>query len=83
MLKQKSRLSWLCEGDRNSKFYHAVIKACAAKKGMNLETEDGVFSSDKDVIGKAAVDHFSELFHGTLGPRPDYDFFLFDQLNTE
>ncbi|KAL9673914.1 hypothetical protein QQ045_030177 [Rhodiola kirilowii] len=83
MLKQKSRLNWLCEGDRNSKFYHATIKARAAKKVMNLEIEDGVFSSDRDVIGKAAVDHFSELFQGQPGSRPDYDFSLFDPLITD
>ncbi|KAL9661991.1 hypothetical protein QQ045_026819 [Rhodiola kirilowii] len=83
MICQKARLQWLADGDRNSKFFHAAIKARRARNLINLELPDGSFSSDRDLIGAQAVEHFSSLFKGPPSPEVDMDPNLFEKVITE
>lgn len=61
-LKQKSRVSWLKNGDSNNKFF---FNACKGRWNLNkillLEDDDGtIFTSHKD-ISKVAVDFYQKL----------------------
>ncbi|KAL9683096.1 hypothetical protein QQ045_014911 [Rhodiola kirilowii] len=62
MLEEKSKINWITEGDRNSSFFHASIKARRAHNKMKLEMTDGSFSEEPDLIGNKAVDYFRDLF---------------------
>jgi hypothetical protein len=61
--RQRSRVSWLKEGDRNTKFFHA----CASqRKKANLITglrdDHGVWKNEAGAISNLAVNYFQHLF---------------------
>lgn len=60
--KEKSRVKWLMEGDRNTEFFHAVAKSRGIKSKFNLQLEDGSFSNEATVIGPKAMEYYSSLF---------------------
>ncbi|CAM8923331.1 unnamed protein product [Rhodiola kirilowii] len=62
MLEEKAKVSWYKDGDRNSSFFHASIKARRAQNKINLELEDGSIAEDGDVIGLRAAQYFENLF---------------------
>lgn len=41
MLRDKARIKWTAEGDRNTKFYYAFSKARRTKNHMFLQCDDG------------------------------------------
>ncbi|KAL9686800.1 hypothetical protein QQ045_031193 [Rhodiola kirilowii] len=65
ILEEKSKTKWLTDGDRNSSFFHASIKARHSHNKMKLELADGSFSEDPDIIGNKAVTYFLGLFRLT------------------
>ncbi|KAL9663610.1 hypothetical protein QQ045_019001 [Rhodiola kirilowii] len=70
MLEEKAKVSWYKDGDRNSSFFHASIKAKRAQNTIKLELEDGSISDDGDVIGLRASQYFNNLF-GELSASGD------------
>jgi hypothetical protein len=67
--RQRSRVSWLQEGDRNTKFYHAC--ASQRKRGNQINglwDENDVLQTDQLVISNIAVEYFHQLFNSS---RPD------------
>lgn len=63
MAKDKARISWLKEGDRNSAFFHASIKARRVRNSFQLRRPDGSLTKDRDEIGKEAVAYYERLFN--------------------
>lgn len=62
LLFHKARMDWTKDGDRNSAFYHAVIKE---KKKCQLDQiirEDEFVTADASEIVVLAQDYFSALF---------------------
>ncbi|KAL9669524.1 hypothetical protein QQ045_007071 [Rhodiola kirilowii] len=55
ILEEKSKHKWIMEGDRNSAFFHASIKARRVNNNMKLRMDDGTFSEDAKTIGNHAV----------------------------
>ncbi|KAL3637380.1 hypothetical protein CASFOL_018548 [Castilleja foliolosa] len=55
LLQQKSRITWLQEGDRNTSFYHAVIKD--RRKNNIIAIEDGIgdITSDHKIVGEKVI----------------------------
>ena len=67
--RQRSRVSWLSAGDRNTKFFHACASQRKRTNQINgLRDENGVMQSDQQVISNIAVECFHQLFNSS---RPD------------
>ena len=61
--KQKYRIDWLQEGDRNTAFFHNSVKA--RRQGNTLSsliTREGMHLSSNVDISRAAVNYFSNFF---------------------
>lgn len=64
MARDKARITWLKEGDRNTAFFHASIKARRIQNNqIQFQREDGNFTTDRDTIGQAAVEYYQNLFN--------------------
>ena len=62
LLKDKSRVNWLTEGDRNSKFYHALLTRRRAQSTGSSILINRVLVEDASVINSHVLDYFSHLF---------------------
>ncbi|XP_057871389.2 uncharacterized protein LOC131077832 [Cryptomeria japonica] len=61
--KQKSRIDWLQEGDRNTSFFHNSVKARRQGSSFSmLLSSDGTQLSSCGEISREAVNYFSNLF---------------------
>ncbi|CAL8990846.1 unnamed protein product, partial [Prunus brigantina] len=62
--QQKSRVKWLQEGDRNTKFFHlTTIIRRRRNKIERLKDENGVWVEESEAIKSVAVKYFSDLFN--------------------
>lgn len=70
-LIHKSRLKWLRDGDRNSKFFHVVIKSRKRKKfiGTFVDEEGSVVKGVKEV-NEGIISHFKMAFSETESSLP-------------
>ncbi len=64
--RQRLQICWLCEGDRNTKFYYA----CATqRKATNIilgfRDSDGSWQEDPACIATIATDYFTQIFTST------------------
>ena len=67
VLKQKSKIEWLKEGDQNNAYFHNFIKGRFSKSRIDyVYDEDGNKHSGNDIAKK-----FVEHFHGFLGKEDD------------
>lgn len=56
--KQKSQIKWLSDSDRNTKFYHALLKIRQARLSVNrIKNDQGVYEDNIDNI-KSLVEFF-------------------------
>ena len=63
MEKQRSRISWLKDGDRNTGFFQAKAKERAKTNHISaLRSADGVLITDQKDIEGMANDFYKELF---------------------
>ncbi|XP_057838177.2 uncharacterized protein LOC131048296 [Cryptomeria japonica] len=73
--KQKSRETWMDEGDNNTEFFHNSVKP---RRVINIiskiKTNNGLEVEDPKLISKEAVDFFSNILNIDLSPyRLDQD----------
>lgn len=62
---QKSRNTWLKEGDRNTKFFHlSTIIRRRRNKLEGLNNADGVWITEKSGMKQIITDYFQDLFCG-------------------
>ncbi|KAI9121028.1 hypothetical protein K1719_008061 [Acacia pycnantha] len=67
---QRSKISWLTCGDRNTKFFHSsVIQRRQRNKVLRLKDETGVWMEDRKVINKTFSNFYMTLF-SSVGSRP-------------
>jgi len=60
---QRSRVSWLKEGDRNTKFFHQRAAWRARKnKIRKLKQSDGTWTSDTSCMVGMVNNHFADLY---------------------
>ena len=64
--KQKSRVFWLREGDRNTKFFHALTKQRRARnKITQLLDENGNIVEDEEGLVAIATSYFRQIFESS------------------
>ena len=60
---QKARLSWLQEGDKNTKYFHAVVKGRRKRNKIgNLQREDGSWTTNDQEIAHEIAAYYKQLF---------------------
>ncbi|KAL4564907.1 hypothetical protein LXL04_028983 [Taraxacum kok-saghyz] len=61
LLRQKAKIKWLTEGDRNTKYYHKVIKERHNRHRINSITnsEGNIHGADK--VADIAIAHFADF----------------------
>src|SRR5690606_7847541 len=65
--KQKSRVFWLREGDRNTKYFHALTKQRRAKnKITQLIDENGAVIEDEEGLVDIATSYFMQIFESSI-----------------
>lgn len=68
--RQKANIAWLKDGDANSKFFHATIRARQAANSMKkVICRDEIISEDPKVIREQAILFYYELFNSIPGRR--------------
>ncbi|GKB13443.1 RNA-directed DNA polymerase, eukaryota, reverse transcriptase zinc-binding domain protein [Tanacetum coccineum] len=62
MLQQKTKIKWLNEGDKNTAFFHGILKSRRSKSRVEvIKNEDGVSFEGEDV-NIQFVKHFESFF---------------------
>lgn len=72
--RQKSRIRWLNEGDRNSGFFHASTKSRGAVNRIDKILYDGNWVEDQSQIHSLAINHFSFVANSIHRDPSDYLF---------
>ncbi|XP_071912404.1 uncharacterized protein [Coffea arabica] len=71
--RQKARVKWLCNGDKNTKFFHAVVTERRRKSVIHrIRKLDGVWVDDESSICNEAVFFFRALFTEDGGRTSSY-----------
>ena len=61
--KQKSRIRWLQEGDRNTKYFHHFVKKRQMhNRILSVTCDDGNILSEPSLVSNHIVSHFQNLF---------------------
>jgi hypothetical protein len=81
--RQKSRVWWLKEGDKCTKFFHQVASANRKNNAIESLIVNGLPTSDPACIGEHVVNYYKTLFTEPLSWRPRLDNLEFDRLNGE
>jgi hypothetical protein len=70
LLRQKSRLKWIQEGDSNSHFFHSVIKGRRRRNQLVSLKKGDDWLKGVDEIKSELKDHFSQHFTEEWSNRP-------------
>ncbi|XP_071728521.1 uncharacterized protein [Rutidosis leptorrhynchoides] len=65
MLKQKSRIKWVIEGDENSKYIHSSIRRRQNKNNIRGVNINGTWHEKPKIIKEAAFKYFKDRFSST------------------
>jgi hypothetical protein len=79
--RQKSRIRWLKEGDKCTKFFHQVANANRRNNSIESLVVDGTLSSDPTIVSNHIVNFYDSLFTETHGWKPRLDNLEFDTLS--
>ncbi|KAL6570158.1 hypothetical protein OROMI_014672 [Orobanche minor] len=60
--KQKANMKWMLEGERNSKFFHNLVKKKRQKNFLHCIRDNGCLIPNPEDIHVSAVNYFSKCF---------------------
>jgi hypothetical protein len=80
LLSQRSRQTWLREGDSNTRFFHTCIKARGNRNFISALRFDDVWVETPSAIRQATVDYFKQKFSAELWCRPKLEGVAFPSL---
>ncbi|GJY24381.1 RNA-directed DNA polymerase, eukaryota, reverse transcriptase zinc-binding domain protein [Tanacetum coccineum] len=72
LLAQKAKIDWLCDGDKNSKYFHNVIKGRAHRNRIEAVCNEKGERFEGDQIAEQFVKHF-QSFLGNARPVQKFD----------
>jgi hypothetical protein len=81
--KQKSRIRWLKEGDKCTKFFHLVANANRRNNSIESLTVNGSPTSDPNLISSHIVNYYDTLFSEPISWRPRVDNLEFEALSMD
>ncbi|XP_077212798.1 uncharacterized protein LOC143847895 [Tasmannia lanceolata] len=79
--RQKSRVRWLKEGDKNSAYFHAMASVRKRKNRIESLVDNGVEVSGKDEITKVVLWFYKSLYSSEGGSRPTPEHLEFRSLD--
>lgn len=62
LFREKSRIRWLQDGDRNTAFYHSVVQAKRAQASMSFLDIESEVTEDAIVIENHVINFYKDLF---------------------
>ena len=81
--RQKSRITWLREGDKNTKFFHRVANARRRVNTIFRLEVEGVVLEEEEAIRLAVEKFYKELYVEPHSFRPTLDGVSFESTPTE
>jgi hypothetical protein len=78
--RQKSRIRWLKEGDKCTKFFHQVANVNRRNNSIESLVVNGMPISDPTIVSNHIVNFYDTLFTEPLSRRPRLDNLEFDML---
>jgi hypothetical protein len=81
--RQKSRIKWLKEGGKCTKFFHLMANSNKRYNTIDSLHIDGVLSSDPVAIREHAANHCESMFAESMSWRPRLDDLEFESLSEE
>ncbi|GKC62627.1 RNA-directed DNA polymerase, eukaryota, reverse transcriptase zinc-binding domain protein [Tanacetum coccineum] len=64
-LHQQAKIKWLCDGDKNSKYFHRFLKGRSNKRKVFSLRDDSGNSYEQDQIHNLFLKHFEEFLGST------------------
>lgn len=80
---QNSRSKWLKEGDKNTKYFHALASNRKRKNCITSLTTNGLIIDDPAGIQSEAVNFFKKIFHEDYSTRPIFEGLNFRTLSSD
>ncbi|KAL0906277.1 hypothetical protein M5K25_024757 [Dendrobium thyrsiflorum] len=81
--KQKANTKIILEGERNSKFFHALANKKRIKNHIHkISSQDGVVYDTDELIIKSGVDHFTNIFNSKGSCTPINNSFILPKIIT-
>ncbi|KAL9683268.1 hypothetical protein QQ045_015087 [Rhodiola kirilowii] len=84
--RDKAKVNWIAEGDRNSKIFNVMIKARRAQYSVNIELADGSFTEDRQGVRQGdpispshfilSMEMFSRLLYNKIRDGSILPFFV-------
>nr|XP_027101745.1 uncharacterized protein LOC113722690 [Coffea arabica] len=64
--RQKSRIQWLREGDKNTKFFHTSVQGRRRRNRLNkLQREDGTWTESEEAVSTEVAKYYRNLLHSS------------------
>jgi hypothetical protein len=79
--RHKSRVLWLKEGDKCTKFFHSIANSNRRYNSIDSLMIGDILSSNKTEIGDHVVNFYQKLFHEPSRWRPRVDGLSFDSIS--
>uniref|UniRef100_A0A2N9IH31 Reverse transcriptase domain-containing protein n=1 Tax=Fagus sylvatica TaxID=28930 RepID=A0A2N9IH31_FAGSY len=81
--RQKSRVKWLKEGDKNTKYFHTVANSHRRHNFIRQLSINGVLSTNQDVIRAEISGFYQHLYIEDITCRPFLDGLPFSSISSE